>query len=175
MTAEYIYKCADALKKVFKTGDPDEILRMRGAKIKNTLPDSLRGMICIVDGETVVFVGECKSEGARTAELARLLGHAVLHRDRLLSGESFEDVYYPKNESALDREASIFAADLLISDEKIRELECFGYTEGQIAASLGSIRELAPFKFFSMRCRGEGCVSETLNKCDVELFLKSEV
>ncbi len=175
MTAEYIYKCAKAVKDVFKTDEPTQIFRMRGVEIKSTALPALCGMICVADGKTAVFDG-IGSEGAgRRVLLAKLLGHAVLHRERLLCGESFEYVKGMTGDLSSDREVGIFAAELLISDEKITELREFGFTDGQIVMSLGELRGIAVLKLFSMRCRQDGGVSNTLTKSDVALFARYEV
>lgn len=175
MTAEYIYRCSQVIKKVFKTNDAKTVFDMRGALLKKTKNSPLLGMICIIDGILTVFVREDIENSDGAIETARLLGHAVLHRERLLEGECFEHVERCENETTSEREATLFAADLLISDERIKELECFGFTEGQMACKLGSFRSLAQYKLLSMRCRGEGTYAGGPIKSDVSVFIKKDI
>lgn len=175
MTAEYIYRCAQALKNVFKTSEAKVIFDMRGAVFKKTESSALMGMICVCDGVLTVFIREDIESYKSAIETARLLGHAVLHRERLLEGECFEHVEGCENETSAEREATLFAADLLIPDEIIKEMECFGFTEGQMACELGKLRCLAPYKLLSMRCRGEGTYAGGPIKSDVSVFIKKDI
>ncbi len=175
MTAEYIYKCAKAVREVFKTDDPAKIFRMRGVEVKSSATPALCGMICIIDGKIAVFDGIGENSEGHSAMLAKLLGHAVLHRERLLCGESFEHVIFGSGECSCEREAELFASEFLISDEKVSELRNLGLSNGQIVTSFGEMRSLAVLKIFSQRCRNDSEISGTLCKSDVSLFSKYEV
>lgn len=173
MTAEYIYKCVMACKRVYATAEPERIFEMRGAAVKRRAPPGLFGMVCIKGDRLVVYAGDERGASARRILTARLLGHAVLHRDRLMSGETFE--YAEGREPAVPQatEAALFAAELLIPDARISELDRFGFSEGQIAASLGNLRSLAAPKIYAMRCRGVSICGSTaradfMKRCDVE-------
>lgn len=174
MTAEYIYKCAKAVREVFKTDDPAKIFRMRGVEVKSSATPALCGMICIIDGKTTVFDGIGKDFEGHNSMLAKLLGHAVLHRERLLCGESFEHVVFGSGECSSEREADIFASEFFIPDEKISELRSLGLSDGQIVTSFGEMRSLAVLKIFSQKCRMDSEISGTLCKSDVSLFSKYE-
>lgn len=170
MTAEYIYRCTEMIGKIYKTKDPEAIFSAGGTTVEIEAAPKLRGRIFWSGKKLCVCASGEKGSEERKIELARLLGHAVLHREKLLNGEIYKDMIYPDRESADDREASLFAADLLINDAEIRELECFGMTDGQIASSLGGRKELMPLKKFSLRCRGVGVAGAPI-KSDVGLFV----
>lgn len=174
MTVEYICKCAKACVRVYGTAEPEKIFALRGIPVKSSVLGGLKSMICIIGGKMFVYIDRNMKDSARRVALAHLAGHCFLHRDRLLSGESFEDTYTGSSGTA-EREANIFAAELLISDSTITELCACGYTEGQLASALGGLRELVSYKIFSMRSRripvcGDISRVNFMNKCDVDIF-----
>ncbi|MBE6562838.1 MAG: ImmA/IrrE family metallo-endopeptidase [Ruminococcaceae bacterium] len=154
MTAEYIYRCAVATVKVYGTTDAEKIFSMRGAEIMDKAPSGLSGMIILKDGKLTVYPPEGNLRTVRKISMAHMLGHLVLHREKLYRGFCFEDALFMKKDCHVEKEADIFASEILISDEKIKELEGYGFTEGQIASHLGLLRPLAGCKIYSMRCRG---------------------
>ncbi len=174
MTTEYIHKFALACEAVYGTRDPEEIFRQRRATVKRSAPEGLRGMICTVDRAVLAAVDFSLPESVKMMTFAHLLGHALLHRKALLSGKTFEEPSdMPEGKS--EREADLFAAELLIRDEDIMKLKEAGMNEAQIVSSFGAIRELVPRKLFSMRSRGvsvsdDVCRADFLKRCDVELF-----
>ena len=174
MTAEYIYKFALACEAVYGTRDPEEIFRQRRATVKRSAPEGLCGMICTVKRAVLVSVDFSLPESVKKMTFAHLLGHAVLHRKQLLLGKTFEEPHYLPEGNA-EREADLFAAELLIGDDDILKLKDSGMNEAQIVSSFGAIRELVPHKLFSMRSRGisvgdDVCRADFLKRCDVELF-----
>ena len=175
MTAEYIYKFVKACEAVYGTRDPELILRERKATIKYGVPDGLRGMIGAVKGKVYVAIGTDMPESMKRITLAHLLGHAVLHRKRIFSGKIYEEPSDDSLYGAAEREADVFAAELLVTDEDILTLRNSGMSEGQIVSSFGTMREVVMHKLFSMRARGIPVGDETyradfLKKCDIELF-----
>lgn len=171
MTVDYIYRCAVATAKVFGTREPEEIFKMRGARISENTPAGILGIICIDDGRLTVFPPHRDGKALRRISMAHMLGHAVLHRDKLSAGRCFQDLLFSRESTAEEKQADIFAADLLIDDSVITEYDRFGFTEGQIALHLASLRPLASAKLFSMRSRGiPVCSSSFKNGFDVELF-----
>lgn len=175
MTAEYIFKFAKACEAVFGTSDPEEIFRLRKAKVRDGAPEGLRGLVSTVNGTVVVCLDPSQPASLRKCAAAKLLGHSLLHRGRVARGETFEIPYGEGGGSASDKEADIFAAELLIPDAKITESFAAGCSEGQIASLFGGMRELVPYKLFSMRARGiavgdDVCRADFMKRCDVELF-----
>lgn len=176
MTAEYIYKCARATVQVYGTGEPEDIFRTRGAVIKEKAPAGLSGMICMKDSRLIVYPPHASYGSKRRISMAHMLGHAILHKDRLCAGECFEDCFFSGGGSCAEKEADIFAAEILIDDEKIKDMDRFGFTEGQIAAHLGALRALASCKIYSMRCRGISvCQSsyraDFMRRCDIDILM----
>ena len=173
MTAEFIYKYAKACESLYGTNDPEKIFSERNVTVKLSPPSELRGFICRLNGALIVSVDVSLPESVKRMTLAHLLGHSLLHRKMISSGKAFEEGSLPKD--IYDREADIFAAELLISDKIIADLRESGMSDARIVSSFGAIRELACSKLFSMRSRGVGTEDEArradfLRRCDVELF-----
>lgn len=173
MTAEYIYKCVRACVGVYGTCEPEKIFEMRGCAVKRRAPPGLCGMICVKDGRLVVYAGEESGASQRRIIVAKLLGHAIMHREELCGGRVFEYAERGTPRDPRAAEAALFAAELLIPDVRISELDKFGFTEGQIAASLGNMRALAAPKIYAMRCRGvsvcgSAARADFMKRCDVE-------
>ena len=175
MTAEYIYKFVKACEAVYGTRDAERILKERKVTLRSGVPEGLRGMICAVKGQVYVSLDPSLSDPAKRATLSHLLGHAVLHRKRVLSGKIYEEPSDLANDNAAEREADVFAAELLITDEEVLAMRDSGMTEAQIAASFGTMRDVALHKLFSMRSRGiavgdEICRADFMKRCDIGLF-----
>lgn len=175
MTAEYIFKFATACASVYGTRDPIEIFRQRSATVRHGAPDGDSGMICAAKGKVTVCLADDLSEPQKRAVASHLLGHAVLHRKRIMSGKVYEEPLLGDAGGPAELEADLFAAELLITDDEVETLFKSGMSEGQIVSSFGTLRELVIKKLFSMRSRGktlgeDSCRADFLRRCDVELF-----
>lgn len=88
-----------------------------------------------------IFINEDLSDSDMLFVMAHELGHAILHRA--------ENCYFIRNKTLLstecfEREANIFAAELLIPDELIYENPCM--TKSQIARLAGYDEKIMNFK-----------------------------
>lgn len=88
-----------------------------------------------------IFINEDLSDSDMLFVMAHELGHAILHRA--------ENCYFIRNKTLLstecfEREANIFAAELLIPDELIYENPCT--TKSQIARLAGYDEKIMNFK-----------------------------
>lgn len=83
---------------------------------------------------------------------AHELGHAVLHRTERT--HSFNELWLFDEATAMEREANLFAAELLIDDEELLEVLKEGGTFFEAAARLRVPKELLEFKLRLMRGKG---------------------
>lgn len=83
---------------------------------------------------------------------AHELGHAVLHRNERL--HSFNELWMFDEATSMEREANLFAAELLIEDRDVLELLREGKTFFETAARLSVPAELLDFKLRIMRDKG---------------------
>ena len=83
---------------------------------------------------------------------AHELGHAVLHRTEKVHG--FNELWLFDEATSMEREANLFAAELLIDDEELLEILREGSTFFEAAARLRVPMELLEFKLRLMRNKG---------------------
>lgn len=83
---------------------------------------------------------------------AHELGHAVLHRTEKV--RSFNELGLFDEATVMEREANLFAAELLIDDEELLEVLREGSTFFEAAAKLRVPMELLEFKLRLMRDKG---------------------
>ena len=85
---------------------------------------------------------------------AHELGHIILHWSELLIG-AFKDSNVYDATGQLEREANLFGADLMITDEEVEE--CIGSCDANFFSVASALNIPAPFfafKLFSMVKRG---------------------
>lgn len=92
------------------------------------------------------------SEELQRVIAAHELGHAVLHRTERV--HSFNEFWLFDEAAAMEREANLFAAELLIDDEELLEILREGSTVFEAAARLMAPVELLEFKLRLMRSKG---------------------
>lgn len=92
------------------------------------------------------------SEELQRVIAAHELGHAVLHRTERV--HSFNEFWLFDEAAAMEREANLFAAELLIDDEELLEILREGSTFFEAAARLMAPVELLEFKLRLMRSKG---------------------
>ena len=83
---------------------------------------------------------------------AHELGHAVLHRSEKV--HSFNELWLFDEAGDMEREANLFAAELLIDDEELLDILREGSTFFEAAAVLNVPMELLEFKLRIMRDKG---------------------
>ncbi len=112
-----------------------------------------KGFFAVFYGENCITVNNRLSENIARVVTAHELGHAVLHQkeaqDATLSDFTLFDAT-----SILEREANIFAAQLLIPDEEIIPLLTEGYSYFEIAGMLQLPTELLSYRFDILRESG---------------------
>lgn len=129
--------------------DLDDILSKLNIKVRtldSSEPDDLHGMACLENGEKIIYVSLKDSIVRRRFTAAHEIGHHVLGhvsplRPQLRDGKH---IFTGDNQSILEHQANIFAADLLmprfvlehaILDENIRTVEALAikFNVSQIA------------------------------------------
>lgn len=93
-----------------------------------------------------IFINENLSEPETQMVMAHELGHAILHRK--------ENCYFIRNQTLLlnsknEKEANLFAAELLIPNEII--LENYNFTVNQLSRLLGYDEKLIEIRLESYR------------------------
>lgn len=115
-----IYSLALKLKLEHKTSDPFELCKALGIKIKKesygTQPDSLKGAMRAYDDDAEIIVNVDLDEAHQKSMVAHELGHYFLHRKKA-GGEKLDTMLFDRKK-AIEREADLFAAEILMFDEE---------------------------------------------------------
>lgn len=163
MTDDMIYELAQSVRSDCGTSNPFEIAKELGIMVRLSSDfKTLCGMYTIIKGVRVVILNDNLSDLEQRAVMAHELGHDQLHREMAERGALQDFMLYDMSLRP-EYEANMFAADLLLDDDRVLELgSVYGYTKEQIAAELGVDAELVEIKLKSMRGRrAEGNINET--------------
>ncbi len=97
-----------------------------------------------------IFLNETLTEDERLLVMAHVLGHAILHKK--------QNCYFIRNhtlllDSKIEKEANLFAADLIISDELLVEAREHDYTLAQLGRLAHCCNRLVQMRLL----QDEGC------------------
>ena len=156
MKYDYIIKAVQRLKRRYKTNDIYELCR-RMKIILSEVPmgtgkNAVKGFYIRNARKKVITVNRDLPEIVRRYIIAHELGHAVLHENGGIS--CFQDVAMYDVSSLMEKEANLFAAEILMEDAEVLlllgESRDFYYT----ASLLEVPPEFLEFKFRMMRQKG---------------------
>lgn len=156
MTYEYICTQAEKLRKKYPGFSLKQILEARHIitlyQPLGTEPDAIKGFCLYHSRRHVITVNSDLPEILQRIILAHELGHVILHRG---SGvRCFHEVSLFDESSLLEKDANLFAAELLLRDEDVLEALNSDCTFFEAAARLNVPAEMLDFKFRIMKWRG---------------------
>ena len=119
---ERIASLADELAHRHETRNPFEIARAEGISVVSC-PDfkKLKGMYKVILDRRFVFLNAALSRREARMVLAHELGHDALHRE-MAESNVVQDFFLLDMTLKPEYEANLFAANLLISAEKLEEV-----------------------------------------------------
>lgn len=136
-----IKKLASLLIKKHSTNDPFELAERMNIVVRSKFLTSTNGYHVYLKRLHIITLNNSLSEEQQKVVLAHELGHALLHKG--LSMSFFEvNTYYSVDK--YERQANIFAAELLLSDQIVKSYE--GLNLEQIARAEHVPVELVNFK-----------------------------
>lgn len=135
--------------KKFGTNDPFEIADRLGILYQMCNID-FEGCYMFLKNHRYIFINRNLDSHTKKIVMAHELGHAILHRRK--------NCYFIINKTFLlnsrtEKEANMFASELLITDETIMDLK--EYSVQKISESIGYDRELVELKITMMDLRNE--------------------
>ena len=154
-SSEQISKIADRI--VFECGSRDPELIIKRMDI-NVIPCDFsiqKGAYKIILRKRFIFINKNLSPIMKKIVLLHELGHDSLHRADAQKSVMFKefDLFSMQN-SRMEYEANIFAADVSLPDDEILEYISQGGSSSEIAAVMGSDINLVALKLAQLKKRG---------------------
>jgi len=149
-----IYNEVERLVRKYKTRNPIEIAESIGITVLFRDFKELKGFYAVENKSRYIVINNNLDDYLQNVICAHELGHDRLHR-HFASYSAMQDYMLYDMKARPERDANIFASDLLISDtEVLLYARMYGYTHDQISSMMCVPKELMWFKTFSIMKRG---------------------
>ena len=136
-----IKKIVNSLVKKHKTRNPFEIIKGLNVIL---VPVPLEGVRGFFQRNNIIYIDDSLPEHEQILVCAHELGHMLLHKK---ANALFMDTYTGFNTTKYEKEADLFAMELLVPDETFLEYQ--EYTTEQIALALGYTEKLIKLRLKS--------------------------
>lgn len=150
LTGDFIRKIIKKLKKKYNTSSPYELAEYLDITVIIQPLGNVWGMYKYINKNKVIFINSVLSEIERRFVLAHEIGHAVLHPR---SSCYFINQHNYVSKIKSEYEANVFAAEFLINDVVINQLELDGLSLEQLARSYYVPVEIMKLKFNNEKLR----------------------
>ena len=151
-----IVKAVDKLKKRYKEDDVFALCSLMGIKIlfspMGTDDDCVKGFFLESKRIRTITVNADLPPILQRIIVAHELGHATLHRRAGIF--AFHDVGFFDESSRFEKDANLFAAEVILNDEDVLQTLNADTTFFAAAAALNVPMELLDFKFRVMKWKG---------------------
>ena len=139
-----IKKIVNSLVKKHKTRNPFEIIKGLNVILVPVPLEGVRGFYQYFQRNNIIYIDDSLPEHEQILVCPHELGHMLLHKK---ANALFMDTYTGFNTTKYEKEADLFAMELLVSDETILEFQ--EYTTEQIALALGYTEKLIKLRLKS--------------------------
>ena len=138
-----VKKQANKIARMFKSRDPLEIVRGLNVILVHYPLDGVRGFYQYFQRNNIIYLDERLSDPEQRFVLAHELGHMFLHKK---ANAIFMDTRTQLNGARYEREADLFAMELLLPDDLLSEYREMGYSIDQISRVTGYDKRLIKLK-----------------------------
>ena len=156
MTYALICEAVERLKKKYKETDLFKLCTAMGIIVipmsLGTGADAIKGFFMEKSRIKTITVNSDLPMIIQKIIIAHEIGHAVLHKTKAV--HAFHEVALFDSSSRMEKEANLFAAELLMEDDDVLEMMNSDTTFFSAAASLNVPMELLDFKFRLMKWKG---------------------
>lgn len=153
MGSERIYELAAETVRRYRSRSPFEIARSLGIDVDFADLGGLKGFYIVYKNGRYIVINHNLDERMAKLVLAHEIGHDLLHRELAENGGLSEKGFFDMK-SKPERQANLFAANLLITDKDILGYAEEGMTLENIARTLDVHYQLALIKAGDMAERG---------------------
>ena len=113
------------------------------------------GAYNVVLNNDFIFIKQSLCEELKIIVLAHEIGHCILHRDEAIKYGGLKDCnVFDKQNIVMEKEANLFASQVLISDEEVLEMLKLGYNVSQTASALNVDKNLVAIKADVLSAKG---------------------
>lgn len=150
-----MYQIVDTAEEVLdKYGGKDvfETAENSGANVWFRKLGGLKGFYICENGERYIVINEELDDVMKKVVCAHEFGHDMLHRE--LSGGGIREGTLFLETNKTEREANLFAACVLISDEELLDAVYESVNISQVASLLGLPPEIVQYKLLIMNSKG---------------------
>lgn len=151
MATDWIKKKVRYCVRRYKTRDPYRLAEALGILVFRCALGNCQGCYMYIKRRRIVFLNQDLDEATERMVLAHEIGHAILHPR--------QNCYFLRDKTLLlpgiEREANLFAAELLIPDETIFEAIGREYTIRQLARMAGCYEGLAKLRLEHTNLNGQ--------------------
>lgn len=156
MNCGEICKAVAKLKRKYRESDPFRLCKAMGILVipaaLGTGPDAIKGFFMECHRIRTITVNSDLPPIIQKIIVAHELGHAVLHKK--CGVRAFHEVGMFDESSVMEKEANLFAAELLLEDSQVLDMLNADNTFFTAAAELYVPAELLDFKFRIMKWKG---------------------
>ena len=156
MTYAQICESVARLRRQYGDSDPARLCREMGIQLLyqplGSHPGAIKGYFIVCKRIKAITVNMDLPPVMQRIITAHELGHAVYHKGR--HAQAFHDVVLFDQTSELEKEANLFAAELLLTDEEVVGVLNQDMTFYSAASQLQVPMELLDFKFRIMKWKG---------------------
>lgn len=149
---QYILEKVKKVLDEFGGRDIFETAENSGIKIWFRSLGSLKGFYIFENNCRYIVIDENLDDITRCVVCAHELGHDMLHRKLSVGGIRENTLFLANNKT--EREANLFAAEILISDEDFLSSLSFCDNTENLSAELGFPRELISYKIELLNFKG---------------------
>lgn len=165
MTYGAICGSVERLTKKYNERDPFRLCKAMGIKVlyqpMGKHPNAIKGFFMVISRIRTITINSDLPQVIQRIICAHELGHATLH---LKTGiYAFHEVALFNQTSELEKDANLFAGELLLDDQEVLEHLNRDVTFFSAASSLHVPIELLDFKFRTMKWKGYKLIEPPIN------------
>ena len=146
---------ANRIYRTYEHRRTERIAKEMGILIIPTPFKKQKGAYKVIDRQSIIFINDNLHPVVREIVFGHELGHHLLHREEAVSGSGFQEFnLFDMRENRMEYEANLFAAQLMLPDDEIKELIYRGYDVQQIAKTMRSDINLVAIKVSELNRHG---------------------
>ena len=145
---EYIDKLVKYYIKKVGTNDPYKIAEYLGIHVVHAPLGNISGMYKYIERSKWIFIGSDNDDISKKVVMAHELGHALMHQKENCCFMAHHTLLLT---SKIERNANLFAAILLITDDLL--LQYNGFTTNQFSKCTGIDEELIDLRLYYIGCK----------------------